>query len=421
MKRFFAIVGVVLFLIIALFFSMPMGHKSFDELYTGEEKFKLELEKFRTYPTKSITINELEWNYLDIGNGKETLLMLHGMGGAYDIWFQQVQALKSDFRIISVTYPAAKSLEELAAGVIQILDVEEIDKTHIIGSSLGGYLTQFLLKNNAERLNKVIIGNTFPPNTQLLAKNGKLAKALPYVPEWLLMKTFRGNIKKVVVPAANNNPLVEAYLLEQDYGLMSKAQFIGRLNCVLQYFEPANSDSITNKMLIIDADNDPLIPTDLRDSVKLIYPKAEVHTFNNTGHFTYLNQPEAYTKVLRDFLLGSENEEIEEINALINANYFKGRKEGNIELLATAFDENASLITVVDNNEITATLQDYLKMVTEKGSVTCNTEILMVDVQGNIAIAKTKFDYGSVAYIDFLSLEKRNGKWKIISKLYTKE
>ncbi len=421
MKRIFAIVGIILFLLAVAFFSMPMGHKSFEELYTGEEKFKLELEKFRTYPTKSITVNELEWNYLDIGSGTQTLLMLHGMGGAYDIWFQQIQALKFDIRIIAVTYPAGKTLEELAAGVIHILDTEEIDKTNVIGSSLGGYLTQFLLKNHADRLEKVIIGNSFPPNHQLLNKNEGLAKTLPYVPEWLLMKTFRGNIKKVVVPAANDNPLVEAYLLEQDYGLMSKAQFIGRLNCVLQYFEPANPDSIIQEMLIIDADNDPLIPANLRDSLKMIYSKATVKTFHNTGHFTYLNAPNEYTEVIQNFVLGNNWKEEKQISTLINEYYFKGRKQGNVELLAKAFDKNTNLTTVVEEEEILATLQEYLAMVAEKGSVSCKTDILMVDVQGNIGVAKTRFDYGPVVYIDFLTLEKRNGNWKIISKLYTKE
>ncbi len=421
MKKVFKILGLVLLSIIVLFFVMPMGNKSFEELYVGEEVIKVELEAFRTYPTKTITYGDLEWNYIDIGEGKETLLMLHGMGGAYDIWFQQIEVLKSDFRIIAVTYSAANSLEELAAGILNILDTEGVEKTHVVGSSLGGYLTQFLLKTHADRLDKVVVGNSFPPNRQLLNKNGGLAKALPYVPEWFLMRTFRGNIKAVVVPAANDDPLVEAYLLEQDYGLMSKAQFIGRLRCVLQYYEPADGESITNEMLIIDADNDPLIPADLRDSLKMIYPNAAVKTFHNTGHFTYLNAPDEYTEVLRNFLIGDKEASEQEVTDLINNYYFKGRKEGNVALLAMAFDENATLSTTINGEEVTTIVQDYLKMVAEKGSVNCETEILQIDIKDAIGMVKTKFDYGAVVYTDSLSLEKRNGTWKIISKHYTKE
>ncbi len=421
MKKVFKIVGLILMLILAVFFLMLMQHKSFDELYTGDEKTKTELTKFRTYPTKSISLNGVNWNYLDRGTGQQTLLMLHGMGGAYDIWFQQINALASDFRIIAVTYPPTRSLDELTAGIIEILDREGIEKTNIIGTSLGGYLTQFLLKHFPNRLEKVIIANSFPPNHQLLAKNGNLAKVVPYVPEWLLMKIFRKNIKTKVVPAANNNPLVKAYLLEQDYGLMSKEQFVGRLQCVLQYFEPAPANSITQDVLIIESDNDPLIPPDLRDSLKMFYPTAQIHTFHNTGHFTYLNKPNEYTNVIRAFLLGSNGQAIHAIKSLINKFYFKGRKEGNVQLLATAFDENASLITVKNNEEIVTSIADYLKMVGAKGSVTCKTEILTINVAGTIAMAKTRFDYGPVAYIDFLMLEKRNDTWKIKLKLYIKE
>ncbi len=424
MTKIFKNVGLILLLIMVVFFVIPMGNKSFEEFYTGEESIKTQLEEFRKYPTKTIAHNDLQWNYIDIGQGEETLLMLHGMGGAYDIWFQQIEVLKADFRIIAVTYPAANTLEEMAAGILNILDTEGIEKTHVVGSSLGGYLTQFLLKNHADRLDKVVVGNSFPPNRQLLNKNGGLAKALPYMPEWFLMRTFRGNIKKTVVPAANDDPLVKAYLLEQDYGLMSKAQFIGRLNCVLQYYEPVNAEAITNEMLIIDADNDPLIPSDLRDSLKMIYPNAAVKTFHNTGHFTYLNAPDEYTEVLRAFLLGDKktNETSEkEVTDMINNYYFKGRKEGNVALLATAFDENATLSTVINNKEVTTSVQDYLKMVAEKGSVSCETEILQIDIGDTKGVVKTRFDYGAVVYTDILSIEKRNGTWKIMIKQYTKE
>jgi len=36
--------------------------------------------------------------------------------------------------------------------------------------------------------------------------------------------------------------------------------------------------------------------------MKQTYPAAPVHTLHAVGHFPYLNQPEIYTELLRDFL-----------------------------------------------------------------------------------------------------------------------
>ena len=47
------------------------------------------------------------------------------------------------------------------------------------------------------------------------------------------MKTFRNNVSEKVVPTSENSNLVEAYLHEQYSGIMSKKQFIGRFDIVL--------------------------------------------------------------------------------------------------------------------------------------------------------------------------------------------
>jgi len=405
---------------IIVFYLVPTPKKSFEELYHGDASIAENLMSFRQFPLKTVEVNGVQWNYYDSGENKEVILFLHGMGGAYDIWFQQLQKMKKDFRVISVTYPAVNSLDELSDGIIDILNREKIEKVNIIGTSLGGYLTQFLLKNYPKRLNKIIIANSFPPNGLYRSQNAGKGKVLPFVPEWLLMKMFGKNIEDRVVPAANGNQLVKAYLIEQASGLMSKKQFVGRFHCVMQDFIPPDPEQIKNRILIIESDNDPLVPKVLRDSLKLTYPMAKVFTFHNTGHFTYLNQPDIYTDVITNFFSDQTMKEKKQIENLIENYYFKGRKDGNVDLLGQAFMPEALLATVQNGDLVTGTLAEYLKMVNEKGSVKCVTSLLNISVQGSIAIVETSFDYGPVVYNDYLSLVKENESWRISYKLYTK-
>ncbi len=260
------------------------------------------LARFRSRrKVRKLRVDGRIWPYVSYGSGEGALLFLHGMAGSYDIWWQQLESFSSDYRVVSVTYPAVANLSGLRRGIIAILDAEGIDRVSVVGSSLGGYLTQYLVGTDGARIDKAVFGNTFPPNDILEAANEKTAAVGRVMPEWVVMVGFRRNIAQVVVPASGDSPLVRAYLTEQSHGHMSKAQFLARYECVIDGFE-APRPSMPH--LIIESDNDPLVSRELRDMLRRTYPGAAVHTFHNTGHFTYLNDPTSYTRVLSEFLRG---------------------------------------------------------------------------------------------------------------------
>lgn len=246
-------VVVSLVLIVAILFIIPVKKKSFSAYFQGDEEVEKALSDFRKQPLKSLSFQHQDWEYMATGKGEKTLLFVHGMGGAYDIWFQQITSLKNDFRILSITVPEVHSLEAATKGILNILDNQRIDKVTFIGTSMGGYIGQYFLKTNPNRLEKLVLGNTFPPNDFYRQQNGKMRKIVPFLPEWLIMKNFRDNASEKVFPASDNSELLKAYLLEQYSGLMSKQQFIGRFDMVLEHFEiNENSQVMAVPKLITD-------------------------------------------------------------------------------------------------------------------------------------------------------------------------
>lgn len=299
-KRLLWLLPVLLLLAVYLF---PVPHKEAAALYDSADRKPIDgLEKFRTLPTRIIHTQGYDWHYLVLGNGPKTILFLHGMTGGYDFWWQQMNAFSPNYQVISVTYPPVDNLAGLGNGIIALLDKEKIDTTIVVGSSLGGYLTQYLLATHPGRITKAVIGNTFPQTSQYEEKNrGKMA-VVPWLPTWLLMNSLRQNLYGQVLPASENNPLAKAQLLENTYGRMSKAQFIARYHCVIDRFQPIDGRQTRVPVLIFESDNDPLIMPDLRAQLKRYYTSAQVHTFHHKGHFPYLNAPDEYNTVLRNFL-----------------------------------------------------------------------------------------------------------------------
>ena len=300
------IVPLILVMVIAGVYLYPVPRVPFDEVYAKTSKSEsASLSAFRVnYPPKMLEVNNVEWEYLVMGEGEETILFLHGMTGAYDIWWHQLEALQADYRVIAVTYPAVNTLAELDAGVLSILKAEGVDKFKVVGTSLGGYFAQYLVANHPDRILRAVFSNTFPPNDLIVEKNKSIGAAWPFLPEWLVIDVLRGSFASSVYPASGNDELTLAFLNEISYGRMSKAQVVGCFHCVVEKFEVPDLNTLRIPVLIIEADNDPLVELALREKLKVVYPTAEVQIFSGVGHFPYLNRASEYTKILEDFLVG---------------------------------------------------------------------------------------------------------------------
>ena len=290
-------------LLITFTYFYPVPQKNALGLYRGADKQPINsLIAFRSLPKKSIQAVGHDWTYLVLGNGPKTILFLHGMTGSFDFWWQQMMAFSSTYQVISVTYPPINNLSDLGKGIVTILDKEHIDKTVIVGSSLGGYLTQYLLATYPQRVEKAVLGNTFPQNDIYEEQNETRVTLATWLPEWAVMSALRKNLEEKVIPASDYSPLAEAMLLENGYGRMSKAQFLARYYCVIDKFKPVDNQASKTPLLLIESDNDPLILPELRTKLKQLYPTAQVHTFHQKGHFPYLSNPAEYNAVLREFL-----------------------------------------------------------------------------------------------------------------------
>lgn len=293
----------VLFVLIVLLIGVylyPVHQFTFDERYPTDDAVSESLRLFREEPTQKLKVNNHDWTYFVAGQSDTTVLFLHGMGGSYDIWWQQLNHFKNNYRVISLTYPSVKSLKELSEGLLAILEKEKIEKVVVVGSSLGGYLAQYFAVKHPEKVIKVSLGNTFAPNTENKAKNETLVKVIPWLPEWLVIKTIRGKYNKEVIPAANNHPVTDAFLNELLGTEVTREIFTNRYYCVVDTFTAKIDPKIP--IQIIETSNDPLVSKNLREALKANYPQAKVINLGNIGHFGYLNEPARYNAVLEEFV-----------------------------------------------------------------------------------------------------------------------
>lgn len=250
-----------------------------------------------------LNVQGVRWEYLAAGEGRETLLFLHGMAGACDIWWQQIEAFSDRFRVISVTYPDVDRLNELASGLSAILDHEGSGRVNVVGTSLGGYLAQYYVRDAPDRVARAVFANTFPPNDIIRRRTAWIAPLFPIVPAWLIAFISRENTLLNLYPASGRSELLRAYLLESSYGVMDKQAFIARYRCVIERFPAPDMGASDIPLMIIEAQDDPLISEKLQQMLRSTYPTGVVHALRAVGHFPYLSAPGRYNDLLATFLM----------------------------------------------------------------------------------------------------------------------
>ncbi len=257
------------------------------------------LDDFRSrYGTSETTIDGSRWQYRIAGQG-HTILLLHGMAGSADIWFQQIDALSSTRRVVAVTYPLVSTLAGLRTGIDGVLAAEGVNEYTVIGSSLGGYLAQYLTATEGDRITAAVFANTFPPNPLIAKRSKNLASLAGVLPESLVKAFLRRNAERSLVPAGDGSLLLQRLLMEP-YGEPGfKELFLDRYQCVIDLFEPAQP---TMPVLLISSDNDPLVQQELSEDLWAAYPDATTYEFDGGGHFPYVNRPDEYTSILEGFL-----------------------------------------------------------------------------------------------------------------------
>lgn len=120
------------------------------------------------------------------------------------------------------------------------------------------------------------------------------------------------------------------------------------------------------------------------------------------------------------FAQGSEKEAVR----VPLENYIKGHETGDAEYMKKAFHTEGNLIFVRDGKYTTRSFAEYIAGMSGKPAADEGKRkraIESIDIAGNAAMARVVLDYPTVKFIDYMTLLKINGEWKIVNKSFYAE
>lgn len=236
------------------------------------------------------------------------LLLSNSLSSDLSMWDAQVPAWARHFRVVrydqrghgrSVVSPSPCSMRQLGRDAIGILDTLGIAQAHWCGISLGGMIGMWALTHAPERIGRAVLANTSaymgPPDLwngriQAAESGGMAALVDATVQRWF-PPHFREQAPDVMVR------MREMILATPVEG------YRGSCFAIREMDQRETIRSIPNPVLVIIGARDPATPPADGQLIAQAIKDSRTLTLD-AAHISNIEQPEAFTKAVMDFLQG---------------------------------------------------------------------------------------------------------------------
>ncbi|XP_042910675.1 maspardin isoform X1 [Parasteatoda tepidariorum] len=243
-------------------------------------------------PQKKIIVDEDSnkvWTIYDFGPRSITcpLICLPPVSGTADIFFNQIISLcAKGYRVIAVQYPVYWTMNEFTNGFSKLLDHLGLDKVHLFGASLGGFLAQKFAEAtfHTHTVHSIILCNSFTDTS--IFNFTDTAVVFWMFPAVVLKRMVMGNFSKGYVDASIADSI--DFMVEK-LETLSQQELASRLTltCMNCYVEPQKLRSIP--ITIVDVFDDSALSIAAREEMYKFYPDAKRAHLKKGGNFPYLS------------------------------------------------------------------------------------------------------------------------------------
>ncbi len=306
MSLFPALLGAAIALPILLYFAAPAT--VFRQVQRAiRRKSKLTL--------KTVDVNGVTWPYLEGGpKDGETVVLVHGFGADKDHWSLYAKHLTDRYHVIAPDLPGFGendlspdrdySIKAQTDRLIGFLDALGIDKAHLGGNSMGGYIVLHAALEHPDRLKSLTLLN----NAGVVGSNeSELQQAAQRGENPLVMRKF-SDVDRLMAFVMHKPRAIP--------GQFKKVMFADsrRREALLdRIFEAIVEDSLNNPAtdrlsnvkaptLIVWGRHDRLIDVSCVDVLKKGIRGSEAVIFEHVGHLPMMEDPAALAKAHLPFL-----------------------------------------------------------------------------------------------------------------------
>ena len=260
------------------------------------------------------SVNGIEIYYEVHGIG-EPLLLIAGLGSDSQSWLPVLQQLSQDYMVIifdnrgvgrSTQDGVEISVELMADDVYELLKYLQVEKTCVLGHSLGGFIALQFALSYPDKVHSLILEATLDRsparNSSLYAEWIRILQQQGADRAWF-MEIFKAIFSSRTLENEKFLEIMLKYSVEYPYPQKTCA-FIKQIEALERYNASSELADVSQRTLILCAENDVLFfPCESRDSLGKI-PASSCVIINEAGHALHVEQSERFLAEVKKFLRG---------------------------------------------------------------------------------------------------------------------
>lgn len=276
-----------------------------------------------TLQDRYLVIDGLRIRYWQAGEQGPNLVLIHGLGGAVEVWRRIMPGLARRHRVVALDLPGcgqsqapaafpADTLGLFVAVVLGMMDAHGMATAHIVGSSLGGTVAMRTALAAPDRVESLVLAASagFTHNVawplRLMSVRGAGE---------LLTRPGRQNTAVALRSCVADPAAVTEYDVDQAYALASmpgaQAAFLSllRVYCRMTGIRrdtlrdlAERIPSIQAPALLVWGDRDAIIPVEAAQAALRSLPEAALVIYAGCGHLTFVEQPVRFVRLVERYI-----------------------------------------------------------------------------------------------------------------------
>lgn len=249
--------------------------------------------------------------YLESGNSKNAMLLVHGLGASAERWLGVIPAFAEHYRVIvpdlvgfgcsdkpPVDYTPAFFIDFLDS----FFDAVGVDNSIVVGSSLGGQIAADFASAYSGSVRSLI----------LVSPAGMMKHSTPALDAYILAALFPNeqSAKAAFKMMEGSGKAVDRAIIK---GFIKRMRMPNaKLAFMSTLLGLKNSETLDKKLenilaptLLIWGSNDPVIPIKYADSFVSSIPDCSFYKMEGCGHTPYVQKPEEFSAAAIEFLLNN--------------------------------------------------------------------------------------------------------------------
>lgn len=249
--------------------------------------------------------------YQEIGDGPPVVI-LHGLLGMARNWGYVAKKLAAEFRVFTLDlrnhgsspWAPGMSYAEMADDVSRFITRMTLDRPAVIGHSMGGKAAMVLALNHGEQVGRLMVVDVAP-----VAYNRTYRPYLDAMDKIPLAATPRRSQAEAFLKDAIPEPGIRLFLLQNlgnsDHGLVwlpNLAALRSGMADIMGFPDYPPDRHYDGPTLLLGGSRSDYIRDEHHPVIRRLFPRAEIETIADAGHWVHADQPDSFVERAALFL-----------------------------------------------------------------------------------------------------------------------